>query len=155
MMAKKKRRVTRLYSKTNMENWPNSKLRDDYVWPVFSRFIRLRDCLKTTGTFTQGMCVTCGRTYPMGQLQAGHFIPGRTDAVLFDERGVHAQCYRCNCRLQGMWHKYYRFMQEEYGQEVIEEMIDQAEDKTKLHKDELYRLHDYYELRIKLLVGEE
>jgi len=66
------------------------------AWNAFSRYIRLRDCLKTLKTTTNGVCYTCECIYPIEELQAGHFIAGRTNSVLFDEIGVRAQCKRCN-----------------------------------------------------------
>ena len=71
--------------------------------------------------------MTCGRQYPISKLQAGHFLPGRNDTVLFDEEAVHAQCYRCNIVLSGMWPAYYRVMQERHGQDWIEDRIRQWE----------------------------
>jgi hypothetical protein len=91
----------------------------------FSLFIRTRDALITTGTLTRCLCVTCGRMYPIkqhGGLQAGHFIQGRHPSVLFDERNCHAQCYGCNVMKKGNMVKYYKFMLENYGQEVIDEL---------------------------------
>lgn len=69
--------------------------------------------------------MTCGRQYPISKLQAGHFLPGRNDTVLFDEEAVHAQCYRCNIVLSGMWPAYYRVMQERHGQDWIEDRIEE------------------------------
>ncbi len=62
------------------------------AWNSFSRYIRTRDCLRFTGTTTDGKCVTCNREYPFKSLQAGHFIQGRSGSVLFDERIVYSQC---------------------------------------------------------------
>ena len=145
--------MAKRYSKNHMEEWPLGKLKDEYVWPVFSRFTRLRDCLETTGTLTKGACVTCGRVYLINKLQAGHFVPGRTDMILFDEVGVHAQCYRCNCKLQGMWHKYYVYMLEKYGQEVIDDIIKRADDKTKYTHEQLMALHAYFVMQANVLEG--
>ena len=93
------------------------------VWNICSRYVRLRDCLKTTGTKEWGHCVTCGKLYHYKKLQAGHFTSGRVDAVLFEESGIHAQCYRCNIERSGEWPTYYRFMQNEYGQDEIERLV--------------------------------
>ena len=71
------------------------------VWAVFSKFIRMRDCLKTTGCKDWGLCITCGKRYHIKLLQAGHFISGRHNANLFLEKGTHAQCYNCNINLRG------------------------------------------------------
>jgi len=111
------------------------------VWTVCSRYIRLRDCLKTTGTKDWGHCVTCGKLYPYKKLQAGHFTSGRADAVLFEESGIHAQCYRCNIERSGEWPTYYRFMQSEYGQAEIERLIDCSLSDKKLTNIEL---RDFY-----------
>ena len=99
------------------------------LWKIFSIYIRMRDCLETTGTTTHGNCCTCGRDYPIGKLQAGHFIPGREDSILFDPACVHAQCYRCNVQRSGEWVKYFRFMEKKYGREFIFELMIRSEKK--------------------------
>lgn len=62
------------------------------AWTAFSLYIRTRDCLKATGTPNLGICVTCGKQCDIKQLQAGHFIGGRTNSVLFVEDNCFAQC---------------------------------------------------------------
>lgn len=99
------------------------------LWKIFSIYIRMRDCLETTNTITHGKCCTCGRDYPIGKLQAGHFIPGREDSILFDPTCVHAQCYRCNVVRQGEWVKYFQFMEVKYGREYIFELMVKSEKK--------------------------
>lgn len=122
-------------------------------WEQFSRFIRLRDCLKTTGTITHGLCVSCSRKYPFTKLQAGHFMPGRSDTVLLDERGVNAQCYRCNIETQGNWPGYYRAMQRMHGQETIEAMIDEWE-RNDVHytADQLSGLELFYKMEVEKIL---
>lgn len=123
------------------------------MWPLFSKYIRLRDCLATTGTKTHGKCITCGRQYPFGKLQAGHFVPGRNDSVLFDEELVNAQCYRCNVILAGMWPRYYRVMQDRHGQDWIEGKIDQWErDKEELTISKLKALETLYQMEFDSLM---
>jgi len=111
---------------------------------MFSQYIRLRDCIKTTGTIWKGVCRTCGRTYRFEKLQAGHFIPGRTRAILFDERCVHIQCYRCNRIIKEVWPPYYRFMQKVYGQDVIEELVDLWGQDRELTRDWFEQSYEYY-----------
>jgi len=95
-------------------------------------YIRMRDCLETTGTLDAGLCCTCGGKHPFKKLQAGHFIPGRMDSILFEPTCVHAQCYRCNIRRQGEWVKYYRFMQKKYGDAHISYLMELSEQKRKI-----------------------
>ncbi len=86
------------------------------AWDLFSKYIRVRDCLKTTGCASFGLCVTCGKRYHFKLLQAGHFIPGRHNANLFSERGTHAQCYNCNINLRGNTLEYRRKIIQMYGE---------------------------------------
>ena len=99
------------------------------LWKVFSIFIRMRDCLEATGTISNGRCCTCNRPYAFANLQAGHFIPGREDSILFDPTCVHSQCYRCNVVRSGEWVKYFRFMEKKYGRDYIFELMARSEKK--------------------------
>lgn len=105
----------------------------------------MRDCIKTTGTIWKGKCVTCGRIYRFESLHAGHFIPGRANSILFNDRCVHAQCFRCNVVLGGNWPLYYRFMQQIYGQETIEELIDASFLAVVFEDKFINQSYEYYE----------
>ncbi len=118
------------------------------LWKIFSIYIRMRDCLETTGTTTHGKCCTCGRDYPIGKLQAGHFIPGREDSILFDPSCVHAQCYRCNVQRSGEWVKYFRFMEKKYGQIRIDILMVKSETKCKITPEWIETATAYYLERI-------
>lgn len=72
------------------------------AWEAFSDYIRVRDCLKTTGKVDRGVCYTCGRELPIKDLQAGHMVSGRKNFSLFDEDNVKAQCFCCNVKEHGM-----------------------------------------------------
>ncbi len=114
------------------------------LWPVFSRYIRMRDCLEATGTITHGVCCTCGRSYPISKLQAGHFIPGRADSILFEPTCVHSQCYRCNVLRQGEWVKYFRYMEQKYGLEHIFKMMTLSEEKREITPEWVAITMDFY-----------
>ncbi len=114
------------------------------LWKIFSIYIRMRDCLETTGTITHGKCCTCGGDYPIGKLQAGHFIPGREDSILFDPTCVHAQCYRCNVQRSGEWVKYFRFMEKKYGREGIDTLMVRSEIKCKITPEWIETAAVYY-----------
>lgn len=117
------------------------------AWTAFSLFIRTRDCLKTANSLEQGSCVTCGRPYPLsgvGGLQAGHFIAGRGNSLLFDERNCHAQCYGCNMGRGGAYVEYFVFMEQNYGREVIEELRRKRHQAVKFTIIELDELASLY-----------
>lgn len=90
-------------------------------WKYFSIFIRTRDCIKTTGDPEWGICVTCNNRFHFKQLQAGHYVQGRNNAVLFHEDLVHAQCKQCNIYKNGNLTPYAIYMFKTYGTEKMEE----------------------------------
>ena len=118
------------------------------LWPVFSKWIRTRDCLRTTGCKAWGLCITCGRRYHFKLLQAGHFIPGRHNSNLFNEKGCHAQCYHCNINLRGNTLEYRRQIIKLYGEGVDERLEEEARKIRKFTIAELLELKSYYEVEL-------
>ncbi len=126
------------------------------VWENFSKYIRLKECMETTGSFEFGRCCTCGRIKPFKELDSGHFISGRSNSILFHESGVHIQCQRCNRFSEGNKSAYYKYMLEKYGQEEIDKLEALKRMKKKLSAFELMAINKYYKDKTKeLLQGEK
>lgn len=89
------------------------------VWDLFSQVLRM----EAADWKGYAHCVTCGKYDHYKRLQAGHFVPGRHNSVLFDTRNVHVQCVRCNVMLKGNLITYWPFMLKTYGQKVINTLI--------------------------------
>lgn len=106
------------------------------AWKAFSEYIRARD----------GRCVTC--TTGEAQ-QAGHFIDGRHNAVLFQERGVHGQCYHCNVGLKGNKIQYWLFMERTYGREVIDELITESQQTVQYKEFQFKEIEEKYKEKLK------
>jgi len=119
------------------------------VWDVFSKYIRTRDCLRTTGCKDWGLCITCDKRYHFKLLQAGHFIAGRHNAGLFAEKGVHAQCYNCNINLKGNTLEYRRRIVKLYGEEADVELEEEAHQTKSFTVDELQSLLEHYQKEVK------
>lgn len=66
------------------------------AWDIFSKYIRLRDAIKTTGTSSSVKCITCDDIRLVVEVDAGHLFSRTNTAILFDEHNVHAQCKKCN-----------------------------------------------------------
>jgi hypothetical protein len=56
---------------------------------------------------------------PWKELQAGHFVGGRRNSILYEETNVHAQCYACNVCRYGEVLKYRDFIIEKYGEPEV------------------------------------
>jgi len=99
------------------------------AWKAFSDWVRLRDCIATTGTREYGICITCAERgdpswKPYKDLQAGHAVGGRGNAVLFHEQIVSIQCGYCNRKppmgLGGDYGNYTIALIKRYGLEKVE-----------------------------------
>lgn len=128
-------------------------LAKDKAWKSFSKYIRARDCIRFTGHIDEGMCVTCWRRYPFKELQAGHFVDGRGNAVLFDERVVYTQCYGCNIGKKGNYVEYFVFMEKEWGREKIDEFRALKAETVPYKEFHFLEIKEKYDQKYKDLTG--
>lgn len=108
----------------------------DKAWTACSKYTRLRDAILWNRLHHQDICgiqpklllvkcCTCQRIQIWPRMDAGHFIPRGSkgqSGVYFDERNIHAQCAECNGFTEGNTLVYLEFMQEKYGQDVVDEL---------------------------------
>lgn len=94
-------------------------------------------------------CVTCGKRYHWKEIQAGHFVSGRSNGVLFDERGIHPQCVSCNMFRNGNQEAYFQFMLSRFGQSVIDELLANRRKVVQFSRAELNAMRSGYRDRIK------
>ena len=90
------------------------------AWDSFSRWKRVTDCIATTGLPYCGVCITCDRQYHISYLDAGHCFAGRSNAGLFHEKLVNAQCRSCNQIHHGKPTKYRKIMVAKYGKAKVD-----------------------------------
>lgn len=115
------------------------------AWIWFSKYVRLRDCLKTTGTDDHGRCYTCGKIKHFKQLQAGHGIGGRTAGILFDDEITKAQCVNCNYFKKGNYEAFVPKLIAEKGVEWFEEKKVKAKTPLKIDiKEEAKKWREKY-----------
>lgn len=126
------------------------------AWNFLSKAIRLEAASENTG-YCQ--CVTCGAVLPWKEMDAGHWIGGRRESILFEEDQVNCQCHKCNrYHIANPWGvtakqkkvdaAYDRFMLKTHGQDRMDEMLKRNQ-KLKIHtKGELLEMIEGYKLRI-------
>lgn len=124
------------------------------LWKVFSEYIRLRDCLKTTKTFTHAVCYTCPSVKPFKLLDAGHFYGGRHNKYLFDEQQVHAQCKYCNGFMQGNGAMYYRHMVFDYGEKETNAILEGNKELVQHKTYQLVLMKEEFQQKIDKLKNE-
>lgn len=121
------------------------------AWSAFSKYIRLRDALKTTGTLENVKCITCGKLLSISFCDAGHFVSRRYNSTLFDERNVNTQCRYCNRFLNGNLLEYRRQIIRLYGEGVDIELEDKATEIKKLTVEDLTNIEKEYKMKVENL----
>lgn len=119
------------------------------VWSNYvSPYIRLRDCLKTTGTIDLGKCFTCGKYIQNGTVncQAGHWKGRNNHATIFDEDNLRIQCDVCNDwhRGNGMRPAFEKNLREEIGDERVDRIDFLSRTAKQFTIDELKEVRDEY-----------
>lgn len=110
------------------------------AWGLCSEFIRR----KYADVDGNGVCVCCGIKKHWKNLQAGHLVPSRRLGILFDERGIFPCCYGCNIMKGGNIHEYINFMQESFGRDYTDNLIQDL--RTNARKTIKYSRSDYGDL---------
>jgi hypothetical protein len=117
------------------------------AWKLMSEWVRRRDA--DEGGTTR--CVTCRAPIFWKEAQAGHFVGGRTNAVLFHPDLVHVQCVACNVFRGGNYAAYTLFMLDLYGREKVEEFLSLKHKTVKLTRTDLEEIIEKYKTKLKEL----
>jgi hypothetical protein len=105
------------------------------AWKHFSLYIRLRD---SSNEYSN--CITCGANKHYKEMQAGHFVSRRVNALLFDEQNVNSQCQKCNLWNQGEQYKYGKALDLKYGDGTAESLLSRRYETHKFTVQELEQI---------------
>ena len=117
------------------------------AWKSFSDYIRLRDCLETTGSPDWCICCTCGKKVPYSQTDPGHAIAGRNNTILLHDELCHGQCKGCN--INGNYGMYSLFMIKRYGLEHWEKLCFLARQGKKMVAYQWQEQYEYWNDKLK------
>ena len=122
------------------------------AWTAFSHYIRLRD---SKNGFAK--CCTCEIVDEWRYLQAGHFIAGRNNSILFVEDNCHAQCVGCNFfgNNAKSYGKYFEFMKRRYGLQRIDELMTLSNRIVLFSKIDYEQIEETYKQKVKDLEERE
>lgn len=121
---------------------------------IFSRYVRLRDCLLTTCTPDRGKCFTCGNIFTFEELQCGHFVGGRRNSVFFEINNSHAQCGGCNTFLGGNLDIYREKMIKVYGIDEVERLESLRHQVRKIYSSEFKEIKGEFKSEFNLILSE-
>lgn len=118
---------------------------------VFSRYIRLRDCIETTWTKHLMKCFTCDSLLDFVKSQNMHFVGRAVKSLRYDEENCHWGCMRCNVILHWNYLEYFIRMEKKYGRDKVDEMLSKKHEIWKFTSEELQEKITYYKEQIKIL----
>jgi hypothetical protein len=118
------------------------------AWKLFSEYIRRRDA-DEGGTVP---CYTCGKLMYWKDSHAGHGIPGRGNAVLFDVDIVKPQCPRDNLFMGGRYEIFAAKLIREHGLNWFEEKLVGARQAVKLTREDLENIIADYKQKLSEMV---
>jgi hypothetical protein len=123
---------------------PTLKSLKNKCWKLFSEYIRRRNA-DEGGTVR---CVTCKTLLYWKEAHAGHFVPGRTNSVLFHEEITNEQCPKCNLWLGGNYQAYTLYMLDKYGREKVDEFLQLKHQVRKYTTSELEEMIGKYKQKL-------
>lgn len=130
-----------------MKKKPTLKSMKAKAWKTFSEYIRRREA-DDGGT---ERCYTCGELAHWKELQCGHAIGGRSNAVLLDEEICRAQCVRCNVFMRGQYPVFTAKLIRENGLEWFERKLEQARRVVKLSRSDFENHIETYKQKLEAL----
>lgn len=112
------------------------------LWNIFSKWIRRRDCLRTTGDPAWLLCFTCQKRTPFNEAHAGHFVRRGCKPLKFEPQNVQGQCAYCNCYRDGEQALFLVELEKLYGRHVVDQLLETE----RLYKQGIYRKFTRIEL---------
>lgn len=110
------------------------------AWKAFSEWVR-RNNQDSIGFNT---CYTCGISKHFTEMQAGHGIGGRNNAVLFMEEVVRPQCERCNGFLNGNYSVFTMKLMDELGVKKYQNLVILSNQVVKWTPSDFLAIENYY-----------
>lgn len=114
------------------------------AWNLLSRIIR-QTAADHAGNV---ICYTCGEIHPWKEIQAGHAIGGRHNAVLLDEEIIRPQCCGCNIFRRGNYPVFAAKLVREHGIDWWERKLEESHQLKTYTRGDLEALIESYRERL-------
>ena len=117
------------------------------AWKLLSELIRR----KASNNSGDAACYTCGTIGHWKSMDAGHAIPGRNGAVLYDEDIIRIQCKVCNIWKNGNYPVFTLKLINEHSADWFEKKLNGSHQIVKFTVADMRERIKCYELRLKRL----
>lgn len=102
----------------------------------FSQAVRLRDADRNGIV----KCITCDKRDHWKNMQAGHFVSRRVNALRFDSENVNGQCMPCNVHKHGEQYIYAKELDLKYGEGTAQKLHERRYETHKFTSQELLEI---------------
>jgi len=130
-----------------MKKKPTLKSLKNRAWKTFSEWVRRRDADEGGTVY----CVTCRAPLYWKEAHAGHFVPGRGNAVLFHPDITNPQCPVCNLWRGGNYQAYTLYMLDKYGRDKVEQLLALRREVKKYTRSDYEELIEHYQQKLEAL----
>ncbi len=96
-------------------------------------------------------CCSCGKVVFWRDVDAGHFIPRQNKSTRYHEKNVFPQCRKCNRFDNGNPAGYAKFLINNFGDGILDELIYLSHQAKKWTQFEIDNMRDYYKQQAKEL----
>ena len=117
---------------------------------IFSQYIRWKYA-DSEGLVS---CYTCEQVLPVKSIQNGHFISRKHYATRWDEDNCRPQCPGCNVFRYGEQYQFGKNLEEELGEEAVEEMRQRARGTSGFEREDYERMIAEYKEKLEEVCGE-
>jgi hypothetical protein len=100
-------------------------------------------------------CYTCQTVKPITEIQAGHAIGGRSNAVLFDTEIIRPQCVHCNVFMRGQYPIFTLKLIKEHSAEWFERKLNDSRQIIKMYREDYEQLIADFTLKTQQLSVEK
>lgn len=114
------------------------------LWPIFSKYIRLRD----SNAQGIGLCFTCRKPIHWTKGDCGHGVPRQHKGTKYNEQNNHLQCKSDNGFQGGMREAYKAEMDKRYGAGTWDKMLVASRQPFKLSKVEIDLMATFYHKKV-------
>lgn len=120
-----------------------------------NKFIRLRDCLYTTGGTIFCRCISCGQLKNADEIQAGHFEAQKLSSNLrYHRKNINGQCAGCNLYQKGNLIPYTLNIDKKWGKGTAEQLHHEKHIEKIWKRWELIELKQEYDEKYEILLRE-
>jgi hypothetical protein len=100
-------------------------------------------------------CYTCGKTYPVLDIQCGHYHSRKNNVITYYERNTKPQCQDCNLWKKGAPQEYAQHLVQEYGASILDDLARVKNTTVRWKAPDLMKMIETYKILVRQKLKEQ